>query len=755
VKKRKIMMAMGAILALVVALPLAGLALNTTGGVAAAAAACTNSLTGSTFEIDPSANLKVDNSNGCIDWLAGGAGTQFRSGVLAKSDKPSGANDDSFGQGTAEDNPNPTIVTGSIPPNKSDLKAFGIYTEVGTATADNPTGKYLELFWSRVQNPSGTTNMDFELNQKFCDPSATPTNCANNGKGVTPETPVRTTGDKLITYDLSKGGTVPTISIRTWTGSAWGPATVISDPNNQSALGSVNTSTIPASETSGTNPALGQQDPYTFGEAAISFKALFSGTTCGAFGSAYLKSRSSDSFTSEIKDFVAPEHVNISNCSALTTDATQSVTIGSPISDTAHLTGVASNAGGTIMFHLYSDNQCTNEVTTGLSPVSVSGPNDYNSGNYTPTAVGTYYWTATYSGDGSNAGSSTACRDANESSVVNKQQPAISTDATATAIVGDPISDVAHLSGATADAGGSITFKLYGPNDADCSGAVAFTSTKPVSGNGDYTSDAFNPSTPGNYRWIASYSGDAKNLAVSGSCGDANEATDVVQKQPAISTTATGSVTIDSPISDVAHLSGATSDAGGTITFKLYSDNQCTNEVNAGLQPVQVNGNGDYNSGNFTPDAVGTYYWIASYSGDAKNLAVSGSCNDANESSVVGKANSNVQTAQSLTPQDSAELSAGAGGTPTGEVTFKLYGPSSDPNQPPDCTGTAVYTETVGLTTSGSASTSNSAYDINDASDGTYSWQVIYGGDTKHKAVTSCVEHFTVTITNGGIVTSS
>ncbi|HEX6709591.1 MAG TPA: hypothetical protein VF068_04605, partial [Rubrobacter sp.] len=250
-----------------------------------------------------------------------------------------------------------------------------------------------------------------------------------------------------------------------------------------------------------------------------------------------------------------------------------------------------------------------------------------------------------------------------------------------------------------------------------------------------------------------------KNLSVSGACNDANESTDVVQKQPAITTNATASVTIDSPISDDATLSGATNDAGGTITFKLYSDANCTNEVNTGLQPVQVNGNGTYNSGNFTPTAVGTYYWIASYSGDAKNLSVSGACNDANESSVVEKANSNVQTAQSLTPQDSADLSAGAGGTPTGDVTFKLYGPSADPNQPPDCTGTALYSETVGLT-NGSASTSNgadpnTAYNIDDSSEGTYSWQVIYGGDSTHKPVTSCVEHFTVTITDGGIVTSS
>src|SRR5215204_2467686 len=64
---------------------------------------CSNpaTLPGSAFEIDNNANLKVDTTD-CIDWLAGGSGTPFRSGVLAKNDKPTGTNDDSFGQGTAE-----------------------------------------------------------------------------------------------------------------------------------------------------------------------------------------------------------------------------------------------------------------------------------------------------------------------------------------------------------------------------------------------------------------------------------------------------------------------------------------------------------------------------------------------------------------------------------------------------------------------------------------------------------------------------
>jgi hypothetical protein len=123
-------------------------------------------------------------------------------------------------------------VAGSIPPNKSDLKVFGLFQETKASS------KFLVLFSSRVQNPSGTTNMDFELNQNFCDPSAVPTNCANNGVAV-PETPVRKSGDKLITYDLANGGTVPTISIRTWSGSAWRAATVISGAGG-SALGSVN-----------------------------------------------------------------------------------------------------------------------------------------------------------------------------------------------------------------------------------------------------------------------------------------------------------------------------------------------------------------------------------------------------------------------------------------------------------------------------------------------------------------------------------
>jgi hypothetical protein len=610
------------------------------GGGATASAACStaNTLTGSNFEVDVNANLKVDGPADCIDWLAGGTGTKLRPGVLAKDDKPSGGGDDSFGQGTKEDTANPTIVSGAIPPNKSDLKKFGVFTETAG------TGKFLELFWSRVQNPSGTTNMDFELNQKFCDPTATPTtNCANNGSGVTPETPLRTTGDKLITYDLSKGGTVPTISIRTWSGSAWGSPTVISGAGGN-AIGSVNTTTIPATETG----EMGSQDPFTFGEAAINFNALFPpGSGCGTFGSAYLKSRSSDSFQAELKDFIAPEQVAISNCTTLTTTASGPVTIGNSIHDTASLAGATASATGTITFKVYGSlsdcNSNTNVLDT--TTATVNGNGNYNSGNFTPTATGTYFWTASYSGDLNNAASSSACGASGESSVVNKKQPALSTTASGPVTIGDSIHDTATLSAATADATGTITFKVYA-SAADCIGNTNVLDTS----------------------------------------------------------TAT------------------------------------------------VNGNGSYNSGNFTPSATGTYIWTAEYSGDSKNLGAGPtSCNDLAEQSVVNKAPAVIATAQTLTPQDSATLSASAGGNPTGDVTFKLFGPGDA-----TCSGNPVYEETVTLHSDPNdpdvsvASTANSTFSVSAANADTYRWLVTYGGDASHDGTTSAcgTEQFTLTIAN-------
>jgi hypothetical protein len=256
------------------------------------------SLPGSNFEIDTNANLKVDDPAPSIDWASV---TEIR-----QQDQPTGSGDDSFGQGTKEDTAVPTVVSGSIPPNKSDLLNFGVYLE--TVGSD----RFLNLFWHRVQEPSGTTNMDFEFNQS--------STISANGK-----TPVRTAGDLLIQYDLAQGGTNPVLFVSRWVTSGaasqcqasnsvpcWGTKQNLTASGN--ATGSINTSAIPSADADG----LGNISPRTFGEAQLDFDALTGGTArCASFGSAYLKSRSSDSFTAALKDFIAPATLNLNNCATV------------------------------------------------------------------------------------------------------------------------------------------------------------------------------------------------------------------------------------------------------------------------------------------------------------------------------------------------------------------------------------------------------------------------------------------------------
>ena len=76
----------------------------------------------------------------------------------------------------------------------------------------------------------------------------------------------------------------------------------------------INLVAIPATESGG----LGSLSARTFGEASVNLQSLFAEGECEAFGSVYLKSRSSDTFSSALKDFIAPAAVNISNCGSIT-----------------------------------------------------------------------------------------------------------------------------------------------------------------------------------------------------------------------------------------------------------------------------------------------------------------------------------------------------------------------------------------------------------------------------------------------------
>jgi Prealbumin-like fold domain len=245
--------------------------------------ATATSLPGSNFEIDVNANLKVDNLAPSIDWASVNENRQ--------ADLPTGQYDDSYQGGAKEDDACPGTTTGGIPNNKSDLLTFGAYVEPEVGGPG-----FLNLFWHRVNEPSGTTLMDFELNKSS-------TGCGN---GVNP---VRTPGDLLLEYSIDQGGAVATITAREWTGSEWGAKT----PIPGQALGTINSTAIPAAESDGLSSTL-PVAARTFGEMQLDLDFIFDEGVCESFGSAFVKSRSSDSFTSQMKDLIRPVPVNISNC---------------------------------------------------------------------------------------------------------------------------------------------------------------------------------------------------------------------------------------------------------------------------------------------------------------------------------------------------------------------------------------------------------------------------------------------------------
>ena len=279
--------------------------------------------------------------------------------------------DNSLGQGSKEDDPCPTVVTGSIPPSKDDLSRFYVNLEQVT----DSSGKnllFLYLAWER-SNLLGSAHMDFELNQS----SAT---CGNN------VSPARTAGDMLVDFDFGGSG-VPVLAVHRWitTGNAatdceasntlpcWNKAQTLTGSEAEAAVNSA-----PVTDTNGPNAPFTLDGNTknginsTFGEAGIDMTdaGIFPPNVCVNFGQAWLKSRSSgNSFTSEMKDFIAPISLRVSNCGQI---KIQKVTDPSPDSTNSsfgfHLDdGALTNVGLPADFSLKNGDAFTATVFAGSS----------------------------------------------------------------------------------------------------------------------------------------------------------------------------------------------------------------------------------------------------------------------------------------------------------------------------------------------------------------------------------------------------
>ena len=459
----------------------------------------------------------------------------------------------------------------------------------------------------------------------------------------------------------------------------------------------------------------------------------------------------------------------------ITTSSTPAAPLGSAIDDTATLGGTANRpgspvinpttagapAGGTITFNLYGPSPtaiCTTAIATRV--VNVSGNGNYTassgtgSGSLTPTSPGTYYWVATYSGDSPNTlGAATSCGDPGEASIItNSSTVTTPQDGSGTNIPNGSISittagsvnvrDSAVVSGTLAtNPTGSVKFYLCGPAATDA--LAQCDATKPAPANGTYitpdgtlipgpgsSSTAMSAlaavTSVGHYCWRADYQGDA--LYPASSDRSLTECFTVTPVTPTLTTSASGGGNIPATISDTATLTGTANEPGtpvvnpttagspakGKITFTVFGPNSCT--IIAGTTQVDVNGDGTYGPVNFTATSVGTYTFVASYTGDSPNtLSVpTTACPDpTGAETVVATDTTLVTSQQTWLPNDSATAASGSGSTPlSGSLTIALY-------ESNDCSGNAVsgqtYTKTLTNATSladRTLATSNTTYKV-------------------------------------------
>ncbi len=367
------------------------------------------------------------------------------------------------------------------------------------------------------------------------------------------------------------------------------------------------------------------------------------------------------------------------------------VPVGTTVHDSATVTGEIGGpiASGSVTFTRYSDVEClANPIVSGTIAL-VAGVADPSTA-FTTNTFGAIYYKAHYNGQ---AGVYNAADGPCEPLEITKVTPQITTTPSDGGIVGVQVSDQASIS-VGFNPTGDVTFKFYPAGDTACELAPIFTDPNKPLVSGKAQSGNFTPPGPGTYHWTATYNGDTNNNPVTSDCAD--ETVVITKAKPSITTTLVnlGPINVRASDSDSSTLTGATTDAGGTVTYTAYTDSECSQGAqDAGTKTV-VN-HIVPNSNPLTFNTAGDFYWQAVYSGDDNNEGAISDCTTEHlvvtkrDSSVTTKiqnsANTLDLTGQTITPgrvvHDNAFV-IGSGPTPTGTVDFDLFSDSSCNTEP-------------------------------------------------------------------------
>jgi hypothetical protein len=284
------------------------------------------------------------------------------------------------------------------------------------------------------------------------------------------------------------------------------------------------------------------------------------------------------------------------------------VPVAPVVTDTAVVT---TGATGTVQFQVSTDGTTFTQYGT-LKTLSGGSPNIATSDAYTPSAAGTFFFRAIYSGDSNYFNSQSGNND--ERLVVDAALPTIATTLSAfTITLGQSIFDTATvtgLAGAYPTPTGSVTF-WYSPN---ASTWTQLGSKADLVGNTAVSSE-FTPTAPGTYYFQARYSGDANYMPVASL--PTEEAFSVTKATPTLSTVLSQTtITLGATVTDtvfVTGLGGIFSVPTGTISFQVSTDNGTTWYTYGTAKTLL----GDSaTSDSYKPQAAGVYYFRAVYSGD-------------------------------------------------------------------------------------------------------------------------------------------
>jgi hypothetical protein len=274
---------------------------------------------------------------------------------------------------------------------------------------------------------------------------------------------------------------------------------------------------------------------------------------------------------------------------------------------------------------------------------------------------------------------------------------------------------------------GTVTFNLY--NNSTGSGTPLFTDTENLV-SGVATSASFPTTAVGTDYWVATYNGDSNYNTVSTS--DSGEPVTITKASPTLTGSGGGAVTVGSPISDTAHVSGGYS-PGGSVGFRLFPGGTCSGTQIGSTATVPVSGDGSYPSGSIaTPTSPGTYSVLISYAPDANNNPPPTVCD--------------VYTVNPL-------LSGGGGAPPPGPdaTSTRLSCAPSSPKVGDTVTCTITVTDTTMLTPSGTVVLTDSQGQI-PSGQGTCTLQPVAGSSPPSA---SCQITFTVKSTGSDSLSAS